>query len=129
MVIQTYFNRIKAEIDRYASTRFVLSTKINFDLRPGDQGYLSGAIHFVNGSTLHFKEYVDTHDQKFGKLAYSYHFQDSGNQLLFRYDNAAHKPRLPFTDHKHLPDQIIAASAPGIEEVLAEIFTLNVWAQ
>jgi len=56
MFLQTYFNRIKAEIDRYAATRFVLDVKINFDSRPGDQGYVSGAIHLVDGSVLHFKE-------------------------------------------------------------------------
>lgn len=59
MLLQTYFNRIKEEFDRYATTRFVLNAQINFDLRPGDQGYLSGVIQFVNGADLHFTEYVD----------------------------------------------------------------------
>jgi len=129
MLLQTYFNRIKAEVDRYATTRFVLDVKINFDSRPGDQGYMNGAIHLVDGSVLHFKEYVDTLNQNVDKLTYSYHFQDAKNQLIFRYDNAAHKPRLPFTDHKHLPNQIISAPAPQLGDVLAEIFVLNGWTQ
>ncbi len=129
MLLQTYFNRIKAEVHRYAATRFVLDSKINFDLRAGEQGYLSGTIQFSNGSELHFKEYVDVLNQKVDKLTYSYHFQDVGNRLIFRYDNAAHKPRLPFVDHKHLHNQIIASPAPQLDEVLAEIFVLNGWTQ
>lgn len=129
MFLQTYFNHIKAEIDRYAATRFVLEVEINFDSRPGDQGYLNGTIQFVDGSVLHFKEYVDALNQNVDKLTYSYHFQDTGNQLIFRYDNAAHKPRLSFVDHKHLAQQIISAPAPLLENVLAEIFVLNGWTQ
>lgn len=127
MFLPTYFNRIKAEIDRYAATRFVLDAKINFDSRPGDQGYLNGTIHFVDGSALHFKEYVDALNQNVDKLTYSYHSQDAGNQIIFRYDNAAHNPHLPFVDHNPLPNQIISAPAPQLEDVLAEIFILNEW--
>lgn len=127
MLLQTYCNRIKAEVDRYAATSFVLEVEINFDLRPGGQGYLHGTIQFVNGAELHFKEFVDAREQNVDKLAYSYHFQDAGKQLVFRYDNAAHKPQLPFADHKHSPNQIISALAPQLDEVLAEIFILNGW--
>lgn len=127
MLLQTYFNRIKTEFDRYSATRFVLDAEINFDLRPGDQGYVSGTIQFVNGAELHFIEYVDARKQNVDKLAYSYHFQDAGKRLVFRYDNAAHKPQLPFATHKHLPTQVISALAPKLNEVLAEIFMLNGW--
>lgn len=129
MLLQTYFNRIKEEFDRYATTRFVLNAQINFDLRPGDQGYLSGVIQFVNGADLHFTEYVDVRKKNVDKLAYSYHFQDAGKNLIFRYDNATHKPQLSSADHKHLPNQIIAAAMPQFNEVLAEIFLLNGWTQ
>jgi len=129
MVIQTYFNQIKAGIDRYAATRFLLDAKLNLDLRSGDQGYLNGSIHFVGGSVLHFKEFVDVENANLDKLMYSYHYQDSDDRLIFRYDNALHKPRLPFTDHKHLSGQIIEAQAPELADVLQEIFNLQGWAQ
>ena len=58
---------------------------------------------------------------------YTYHYQDTGNQLIFRYDNALHKPALPSVAHKHLPTQIIAAPAPTLDEVLAEIATTRGW--
>ena len=52
---------------------------------------------------------------------------NTGNQLIFRYDNALHKPALPSVAHKHLPTQIIAAPAPTLDEVLAEIATTRGW--
>lgn len=127
MVIQTYFNQIRAEVDRYTSTPFLLDTKLNFDLRSGEQGYLNGSIQFVDGSTLHFKEFVDALNNNLEKLKYSYHYQDKENFLIFRYDNAQHKSQLPFSEHKHLSGQIIEASAPTLGDVLVEIFDLKGW--
>ena len=59
---------------------------------------------------------------------YVYHYQYSENQFIFRYDNALHKPKLPFLEHKHLPEQIIEASAPTPANVFEEIFTNKGWA-
>ncbi len=127
MVIQTYFNQIKAGVDRYASTPFVLDAKLNFDLRPGEQGYLNGSIQFVDETTLHFKEFVDALNNSLEKVKYSYHYQEKENLLVFRYDNARHKPQLLFSEHKHLSGQIIEASAPTLGDVLFEIFNLKGW--
>ena len=41
-MIQTYFTQIKRIIDQYAMTSFVLEAQLHFDMRPGDQGYLTG---------------------------------------------------------------------------------------
>jgi hypothetical protein len=40
MVIQSYFNKIKATLDRYAIINYVLDSKADFEVRAGDQGYL-----------------------------------------------------------------------------------------
>ncbi len=125
MVIQTYFSEFTATLERYATTHFVLTTAINFETRPGDQGYLHGSVHFVDGSILHFKEFLDGVNNADDKLAYSYHYQDVNDGLIFRYDNAAHKPTLPFREYKHLPQQILPASAPMLADVLAEIFVMQ----
>ncbi len=45
--------------------------------------------------------------------------------LIFRYDNAAHKPALPFREHKHLPQQILPAPTPALTDVLTEIFIIQ----
>jgi hypothetical protein len=53
---------------------------------------------------------------------FSYHYQDSNARLLFRYDNAAHKPPLSYSCHKHLPTgEIIESAIPGLSSVLDEV--------
>lgn len=125
MVIQRYFSEIKKVIDRYAILQFVLETDVDFELRSGDQGYLHGSVHFADGSILHFKEFLDGINDTVDKLTYSYHYQAANNDLIFRYDNAAHKPALPFREHKHLPQQILPSRAPVLIDVLTEIFVIQ----
>ena len=126
-MIQTYFTQIKRVIDQYAATSFVLEAQMHFDLRPGDQSYLTGTLIFADDSKLHFSEYLDQTGEVVDKLMYTYHYQDTDNQLIFRYDNALHRPALSSVEHKHLPIQIIAAPAPTLDEVLAEIATTRGW--
>jgi uncharacterized protein DUF6516 len=126
-MIQTYFTQIKRIIEQYAATSFVLEAQMHFDLRPGSQGYLTGTLIFADNSTLHFSEYLDQTGEGVDKLMYTYHYQDAGNQLIFRCDNALHKPALPSVAHKHLPTQIVATRAPTLDEVLAEIATTRGW--
>jgi hypothetical protein len=41
--------------------------------------------------------------------------------MIFRYDNAAHKPTLPFPNHKHLPDgTTIESAAPEFSVLIDE---------
>jgi hypothetical protein len=90
-------------------------------------------ITFMDGSQLHFREYLDgirgeaQSSIQIDKLSYSYHFQDSERQMLFRYDNAAHKPALPAQEHKHVGDTVAVAAAPTLEDVLVEILILRKW--
>lgn len=126
-MIQTYFNQIKAAVDQYAATRFVLDANVKFETRPGDQGYLAGSITFVDGSALYFSEFLDAVQDTIDKLMYTYHYQDAGNQLVFRYDNARHRPPLSSPEHKHTPTQTTEAPAPTMEDVLGEIAVANGW--
>jgi hypothetical protein len=126
-MIQSYFTQIKRIIEPYAATSFVLEAQMHFDMRPGDQGYLTGTLLFVDDSKLHFSEYLDQTGGIVDKLMYTYHYQDTADQLIFRYDNALHKPAVPAVMHKHLPTQIITAPAPTLDEVLAEIATTRGW--
>jgi len=126
-VIQTYFAQVKAIVDQYAVTSFVLDTEVSFETRPGEQGYLSGSITFVDGSVLYFREYLDAFKGTVDKLMYTYHYQDASNQLVFRYDNARHRPPLRSLEHKHTPGQVVEAPAPALEDVLAEIVVARGW--
>ena len=120
-MIQHYFEQVRACVDLYAATDFVLSASVNCEVRPGAQGYLNGAVIFVDGSVLHFTEFLDEVRGQVEKVMYTCHDQDSNQQLVFRYDNARHRPSLPLREHKRMPEQAVAAPAPLLAEVLAEI--------
>ena len=48
-------------------------------------------------------------------------YHNSKGGLIFRYDNAAHKPPLGVKEHKHLPDgKIIPSPPPDIHNLLEE---------
>ena len=127
MLIKTYFSEIKAITDKYSATDFVLSTILNFDIRPGDQGYLYGSVTYIDNSILYFKEFLDASNKGIEKVMYSYHYQDVNKQLIFRYDNALHKPPLATIGHKHLPDKVIEACEPQFQDVMIEICILQGW--
>jgi len=43
----------------------------------------------------------------------------------FRYDNAAHRPSLPQTGHKHTVTSVFPASAPTLAQALGEILEMR----
>jgi hypothetical protein len=127
MAIQAYLVQTRASIDKYAATSFVIDAETSFEIRPGDQGYLTGSITFVDGTVLHFKEFLDATGETVAKLMYTYHYQDASNQLIFRYDNARHRPLLRSLEHKHTPGQVKEMPAPTLDDVLAEIAVAKGW--
>ena len=126
-MIQAYFSQIKALVDKYAATHFVVDVNVSFETRPGEQGYLTGLITFADGSVLHFREFLDSTEGTVDKLMYTYHYQDAADRLIFRYDNARHRPALRSLEHKHTPEQVVAAPAPTLEGVLVEIVVARGW--
>ncbi len=71
------------------------------------------------------REYIDS---KYGieKLSYAYQYQDRDGNLIFRYDNAAHKPALGSPEHKHVAGGNIELATPPemfdlIEEVIKSL--------
>lgn len=128
MVMQTYFGQIKLLLDRISTALFVVDLEVAFDVRSSDQGYLHGVLVFRDHSSLHFREFLDSADDTLVKVMYSYHYQDEDQALVFRYDNALHRPELPFIDHKHIGPEIVAADPPHLQDVLIEIVAARNWA-
>jgi hypothetical protein len=92
MTIQAYFTRFREVIDQYAAAGFAVESDVRYEIRPGDQGYLTGTLLFIDSSILHFSEYLDQAGGAADRLMYTYHYQDTTKRLIFRYDNARHKP-------------------------------------
>lgn len=55
-------------------------------------------------------------------LAYSHHFQDPDDAMIFRYDNAPHYPSVEsFPHHKHTsPDAVEESAKPTIPQAIQE---------
>jgi hypothetical protein len=74
----------------------------------------------VDGSELHFHQYINLAAPE-PRQMYAYHYQDATAQMIFRYDNAAHRPPLSARRRKHTPDNIVVILPPTLEQVIDEI--------
>lgn len=120
MLLSEYQAQLAELIDRYARTDLIVASELNADARTPKIGVIKGTVTFMDGSRLFFSEYVDAR-YRLEKLSYAYHCQDADGQLIFRYDNAAHKSPLPFPCHKHFPnDTTIESSAPEFSALIDE---------
>jgi len=121
MLLSEYLSDIVRTIDEYSKTELIAHFDISSDIRTPKVGIIKGTITFIDNSKLYFTEYVDSR-YKIQKLSYSFQYQNSRNELKFRYDNAVHKPKLAFAEHKHLIDgSVVEAGAPEFSEILREI--------
>ncbi len=122
MLLNEYVSEVTETISEYTKTGLILSSDLTTDFRTEQIGLIRGKIIFFNDSGLFFKEYLDL---RYGidKQAYSFHYQDKDCDLLFRYDNASHKPALGFREHKHIGDKVLQSEIPNLKEILEEIIS------
>lgn len=120
MLLNTYQNNVVSIIQKYVDNGYILSFNFSVDARSNYIGFIQGSLEFLQGSRLFFRQYVDL-QESIEKLSYSFHYQDQENNLIFRYDNAQHKPDLGYVEHKHIKDKIIPSKIPDIEQVILEI--------
>jgi hypothetical protein len=117
MLLSEYYAELAAIVDRYARSGLIVAMDLSFDARTSKIGKVKGALGFTDGTQLFFTEYVDGR-YRLERVTYAYHVQDAKANLLFRYDNAAHKPALPYSCHKHLNTGSIVEADPPILIVL-----------
>jgi hypothetical protein len=120
MLLNTYQNNIVSIIQKYVDNGYIMSFYYSVDTKSNYIGFIQGSLEFLQGSQLFFREYVDL-QESIEKLSYSFHYQDQYNNLIFRYDNAQHKPDLGYSEHKHIRDKIMPSKIPEIEQVILEI--------
>ncbi len=120
MQIERYFTQFGHAV---SSCSIVLINRIAYELRDLDEGFIRGDLVFVDGSRLHVREHIAL-DERIERFTYVYQYVTSDNRLVFRYDNTDHHRHLStFPHHKHevSEENVIAASAPTLAQVLAEI--------
>ncbi|MGC9336228.1 MAG: toxin-antitoxin system TumE family protein [Anaerolineae bacterium] len=125
MRIEAYFDQIGTLIE---ACPVVQSFNITYDKRSTYEGFIRGEVYFVDGSMLHLREFVDVEVTP-ERLTYVYQYMNASLLLSFRYDNTGHHrkldlPTYPHHKHEGSEDNVTAASAPKLAEVLAEIESL-----
>ena len=125
MKLNEYLAAIRMEIERLDTHGFAESIDFHEELRAGKQAIVKAEIVLIDGSLLIIREYIDA-KYHISKVSYAYHYQSRNGRLIFRYDNAAHKPALNFSEHKHTSGGDIEPSAPPeisklIEEVISNL--------
>lgn len=121
MLIEQYFAQLEEIINACESIR---AKSIYKEIRSEYIGYFKAELHFQNSSSLYIREFVFARSGIF-KYTYSYHCQDAGNSLVFRYDNTRHFPGLPnFPHHKHTLEGVVSVSEPDLQSALDEILSM-----
>lgn len=121
MSLHDYLEEFHRAFTRIEDYGFVESIDIKEEIRAGKQAVIKAKVVLVDGSVLHVREYIDA-KYKTDKINYAYQYQDEQKNLIFRYDNARHKPDLGFNTHKHLDDGgLVPAPAPHISDIVDEV--------
>ena len=111
MLLSEYLSDLVKVIDEYSKTNYIVNFELKTDFRTGKIGIIRGSVAFSDNSKLIFTEYLDLRF-KIEKLSYSFHYQKEDSALIFRYDNALHKPAVDFAGHKHLSNGKVVPAEP-----------------
>ena len=124
MQIEEYFNTLRETIDE---SPIVQSSRVTFDKRSTHLGFIRGVLDLLDGSQLHFREFVDAQID-IERYMYAYQYQREDGELVFRYDNTDHHRSLNLPTHPHHKhngkDRVIDSPAPVLFQVLIEIENL-----
>jgi hypothetical protein len=103
-----------AYIERYEE-EILAFNRINLRIR----------VRFKSGYLFELNEAAIVEVDQFRRLNYRYHFQNSQNNLVFRYDNTPHFPDLEsFPHHKHLSNDVVSSDEPSVIRVIEEAIQL-----
>ena len=121
MLLRNYLRLFRRGIEKLENYGYTESIDIKEEIRPNKQAIVKAKIVLVDRSVLHIREYIDA-KYKIEKVSYAYQYQDRHGKLIFRYDNAVHRPTLQFKEHKHTKDGIIIEAAPPeISDIVDEV--------
>lgn len=123
MSLNEYLDLFRKAIEKFEKYGYADITEIREEIRANKQAILVAKVVLTDNSILHIREYIDA---KYGidRVSYAYQYQNSENQLIFRYDNAVHRPALGFKNHRHSNDgKIYEAELPDIFDLVDEILS------
>lgn len=102
-----------------------LAFELVFNYRSPHIAHISGYVIFRTRLMLEFDEIITQEKNQINKLKYRYHVMDKDKQLIFRYDNVAHFPKIKtHPHHKHTKLRVVESQNPGLIEVIDEVESL-----
>lgn len=121
MLITDYFQEVRETI---AACDVVHSSNVAYDQRTDYIGFIRGEVYLLDGSVLHFREFVNV-ETVVERYTYAYQYMRH-DQMVFRYDNTEHHRDLKlstFPHHRHEghTGQVTTSPAPNLAAVLDEI--------
>jgi hypothetical protein len=119
--LHNYLELFRQAIEKIEDYGYTESVEIKEELRPNKQAVIKAKIVLIDRSVLHIREYIDA-KYTVQKVSYAYQYQDKHGDLVFRYDNAVHRPPLGFKEHKHTMDGgIVDAPLPDVSDIMDEV--------
>ncbi|MEL7663225.1 MAG: DUF6516 family protein [Methanosarcina mazei] len=95
---------------------------VDFEEITADAGSLKGNIELMNGSILHFFEFVEIHSNSPVLAKYRYQWQSPQGNPVKRWDNAPHHKELDtFPHHVHGPEEVRPSPPVDLNSILEEI--------
>jgi hypothetical protein len=79
-------NYVQSLLNAAVDSPVVSSSSIVSNKRTNRTGIVRGDLYIIDGSLLNFRELVEIQETVI-QLMYSYHYQKSSKQMLFRYDD------------------------------------------
>jgi Family of unknown function (DUF6516) len=122
MTIAAYLDAMK---ERFVTDPIVASFQVIRERLTLIDGHLRARLELADSGQLEFSEYVQRSPTgEIVVITYSYHWADTNNQLIKRWDNTPHFPDLRgFPDHIHdgATGQVTTGQPMSIFAVLDEI--------
>ncbi len=115
-----YAQSITDLLNTFVTAGRIVRVSLETEPRSRVRGLIAGMLLFEDGSELHFREFVDLTLSE-PRMTYAYHYQSANKTLIFRYDNAVHRPALAQRAHKHTVEGVIVSGMPTLTQVLDEI--------
>jgi hypothetical protein len=124
MSVHEYIDSVRGALQRLEDYGLVEAISFNSEVRAGEQAVLNLKVTLIDQSQLYIREYVTSSSSKHSlkRVSYAYQYQSEDASLIFRYDNAQHKPALGFDEHKHTREgTIIQSQLPMIDAIVDEV--------
>lgn len=117
-MLRAYLQRVECLIRNWPDSEV---TEYSENMMSDERAHVKIRLRTSEGYLLAISEMILAEGDSLIFLDYRYHFQDSNNELIFRYDSTPHYRHLStYSHHKHLSDVVLPSVKPTIEQVLQE---------